>query len=172
MNKTQRIAIDGVLSALAFGLSYIELLIPFDFAIPGIKLGLANLIIVFSLYRLRPQDALVINVVRVVLAGLLFGNFMAFSFSIAGAICSFVIMFVLKQFTDCHVVIISVAGAIAHVCAQMLIGLFYYSSSVIYYYSMYLLIASVITGILLGIIANLLLKYIRLNMIGNNVKEI
>lgn len=154
MSRTKRIALCGMFTALAFGLSYIEMILPLDFAVPGIKLGLANLVILIALYNFRPMDALAINCVRVILAGMLFGNVVALSFSIAGAICSFFVMYLLKRLTGMHIIIVSLFGAITHVLAQLLVGLFYYSPKVIFYYSFFLIISAFVTGIIIGILAN------------------
>lgn len=154
MSRTKRIALCGMFTALAFGLSYIEMILPLDFAVPGIKLGLANLVILIALYKFRPMDALAINCVRVILAGMLFGNVVALSFSIAGAICSFFVMYLLKRLTGMHIIVVSLLGAITHVLAQLLVGLFYYSPKVIFYYSFFLIISAFITGIIIGILAN------------------
>lgn len=154
MSRTKRIALCGMFTALAFGLSYIEMILPLDFAVPGIKLGLANLVILIALYNFRPMDALAINCVRVILAGMLFGNVVALSFSIAGAICSFFVMYLLKRLTGMHIIVVSLLGAITHVLAQLLVGLFYYSPKVIFYYSFFLIISAFITGIIIGILAN------------------
>lgn len=172
MNKTRRIVLCGVMCALAFGLSYVDMLIPFDFAIPGIKLGLANLVIVVALYRLKPMDALLINATRVILAGILFGNITSFSFAMAGAICSFFVMYMLHRLTKLHVVVISILGAIAHVIGQLCVGFFYYPSKAILYYSMFLLVAAFITGAVLGELASVLIKTISSQVIGNNAKEL
>lgn len=154
MSRTKRIALCGMFTALAFGLSYIEMILPLDFAVPGIKLGLANLVILIALYKFRPMDALAINCVRVILVGMLFGNVVALSFSIAGAICSFFVMYLLKRLTGMHIIVVSLLGAITHVLAQLLVGLFYYSPKVIFYYSFFLIISAFITGIIIGILAN------------------
>lgn len=154
MSRTKRIALCGMFTALAFGLSYIEMILPLDFAVPGIKLGLANLVILIALYKFRPMDALAINCVRVILVGMLFGNVVALSFSIAGAICSFFAMYLLKRLTGMHIIVVSLLGAITHVLAQLLVGLFYYSPKVIFYYSFFLIISAFITGIIIGILAN------------------
>jgi len=154
MSRTKRIALCGMFTALAFGLSYIEMILPLDFAVPGIKLGLANLVILIALYNFRPMDALAINCVRVILAGMLFGNVVALSFSITGAICSFFVMYLIKRLTEMHIIVVSLLGAITHVLAQLLVGLFYYSPKVIFYYSFFLIISAFVTGIIIGILAN------------------
>lgn len=161
MSRTKRIALCGMFTALAFGLSYIEMILPLDFAVPGIKLGLANLVILIALYKFRPMDALAINCVRVILAGILFGNVVALSFSIAGAICSFFVMYLLKRLTRMHIIIVSLLGAITHVLAQLLVGLFYYSPKVIFYYSFFLIISAFVTGIIIGTLANRINSYIK-----------
>lgn len=161
MTKAKRIALCGMFTALAFGLSYIEMILPLDFTVPGIKLGLANLVILIALYKLKPMDALAINCVRVILTGILFGNIVAFSFSISGAICSFFVMYLLKRLTGMHIIVVSLLGAITHVFAQMLVGLFYYSPKVIFYYSFFLFVAAFVTGILIGTLANRINSHIK-----------
>ncbi len=83
--KTKSVALTGLLIALALVLSYLESLVPLSFAIPGIKLGLPNLVIVFALYRLRPTVAAAISLLRVLLVALLFGSALSLAYSAAGA---------------------------------------------------------------------------------------
>lgn len=168
MSRTRRIAMAGVLCALAFGLSYIEMLLPFDFAVPGIKLGLANVVVLVALYVLKPADAFAINFARVMLAGLLFGNPMTVSFSVAGAVFSFITMFLLKKYTGRHIIVISLAGAIAHIFGQMCVGMFYYNPRVVIYYCTFLLVAACFTGFLLGFVASRILNVVRTGFEAKN----
>lgn len=161
MSLSRRIAMSGVLCALAFGLSYIELLLPFDFAVPGIKLGLANVVVLVALYILTPTDAITINLVRVLLAGILFGNWMTVSFALGGAVFSFITMYLLKKYTGRHIIVISLSGAIAHIVGQVCVGLLYYNPKVVFYYCSFLLIAACVTGLLLGVIASKIINIVK-----------
>lgn len=161
MKTSERIAMAGVLCALAFGLSYIEMLIPFDFAIPGMKLGLANAVVLVAMYKLKAADALAVNLVRVLLVGILFGNPVALAFSVSGAILSFVVMYLLKKYTGMHITVISIAGALAHIIGQLCVGLIFYNPTVLFYYSMFLLVAACISGLLLGIVAGKIIKSVK-----------
>ncbi|WP_035313619.1 Gx transporter family protein, partial [Clostridium sp. D5] len=91
-----RAAYFGVFTALALIFSYVEMLIPIQFGIPGIKLGLANLLIVIMLYKCGAKEALMLSVVRIVLAGFIFGNMFSIIYSLAGGILSLTVMALLK----------------------------------------------------------------------------
>lgn len=162
MKQTKRVAVGGMMCALAFGLNLIEMTIPLDIAIPGIKLGLANIVVLVALFRLSAADAIVINVIRVLLVGCMFGNLTSIAFALAGAVCSFVIMYVLKN-TGMHIVTISISGALAHIAGQLLVGLILYPPKVILYYSLFLMTAALVTGALLGIVAEGVIHAIRKN---------
>ena len=93
----RRVALDGILVALAMLFSYIETFIPFNFGVPGIKLGLANLIVLLGLTFLPALDVLLISVVRILLSSLLFGNVMSLWYSLAGGLLSFVAMYLASR---------------------------------------------------------------------------
>ena len=105
-----RAAYFGVFTALALIFSYIETLIPIQFGVPGIKLGLANLIIVIVLYKTDWREALLLSVVRIVLAGFIFGNLFSIVYSLAGGILSLAVMTLLKKSERFTVTGISMAG--------------------------------------------------------------
>ena len=92
-----RAAYFGVLTALALIFSYIETLIPIQFGVPGIKLGLANLIIVIVLYKTDWREALLLSVVRIIIAGFIFGNLFSIVYSLAGGVLSLAVMALLKR---------------------------------------------------------------------------
>ena len=104
----------GVFLALALVLSYVESLIPFYFGVPGMKLGLTNVIVLILLYLYGPADALIISVTRVILAGFLFGNAFSIIYSLAGALFSFVVMALLKRTKKFQSVTVSAVGGICH----------------------------------------------------------
>ena len=94
---SKRVAKCGLLIALAMVFSYVEVLIPFNFGIPGIKLGLANLIVVVGFYSMKTTDVIAVSLVRIFLSGLLFGNLMSILYSLSGGILSIIVMLLLKR---------------------------------------------------------------------------
>ncbi len=153
-----RVAHFGVYTALALIFSYVETLIPINFGIPGVKLGLANLIIVVALYKMNLKEAYILSVVRVVLAGFIFANLFSIIYSLAGGLLSLTVMAVLKKSNQFSTVGISMAGGVFHNVGQLLMAIIVLESFNIAYYFPVLLISGVLTGLLIGIIANEMLK--------------
>ena len=114
----------GLLLALALILSYVEVLIPFQPGIPGIKLGLANLAVVLCLYLLGWKDALLLTIVKALLSGLLFGNLFMILYSLTGAIISAFAMILLQKNGGFHLPAVSAAGGVAHNMGQLLVAFF------------------------------------------------
>ena len=161
MNKSKAIAFTGVCTALALILAYVEILIPPIFpAVPGIKMGLPNIIIVFLLYRRSPISAIVVSLLRTILVTMLFGNAMAFMYSLAGSILSLFIMILLRKFNFLSVVGVSVAGAIAHNIGQILMAMLLLDTTEIAYYLVVLAITGTIAGVFIGLSGALLIKRI------------
>ena len=156
-----RAAYFGVFTALALIFSYIETLIPIQFGVPGIKLGLANLIIVIVLYRTGWREALLLSVVRVVLAGFIFGNLFSIVYSLAGGILSLAVMALLKKTERFSVIGISIAGGVCHNIGQLIVAMVVVETYQVGYYLPVLLIAGVITGAVIGAVAGEILKRIR-----------
>lgn len=158
---TKRIAKLSMLLSISVVLGLIESLIPMNGIAPGIKLGLANIVIVFSIYELSFKDALYISILRVILIGILrTGLFsISFFFSLSGALFSLGSMFLAKKFTNMSIVGVSVIGAIFHSIGQILIGCIFLSNISIIYYLPILLISSIITGIIVGGISDKIIKY-------------
>lgn len=150
--KTKKVAFLGVFLALALILSYVESLIPFYFGIPGVKLGLTNLIVVVMLYLCGIKEAFGISMLRIILAGFLFGNMFSILYSAAGGLLSFLVMYLLKRTKKLHVVSVSVAGGVSHNVGQLLIAAFVVESYNIFYYMPVLILAGVLTGFLIGIL--------------------
>ena len=105
-----RVAYFGVFTALALIFSYVETLIPINFGIPGVKLGLANLVIVIALYKMKLTEVYLLSVVRVLLSGFIFGNYFSIIYSLAGGLLSLTVMALLKKSKGFSVMGISVAG--------------------------------------------------------------
>jgi heptaprenyl diphosphate synthase len=157
-NRTQRLALLGLLTALALIASYIEMLIPIPIGIPGVKLGLANLIIVWALYTVRARDALLINLMRIFLVGFLFGNLSMILYSLAGTLLSFFCMYFMKKSKLFSVQGVSVVGGVMHNVGQLLVAMAVLETKSLLYYGPVLLIAGVVTGLLIGIVAGEVLK--------------
>ena len=148
-----KVAYMGVFLALALILSYVESLIPFYFGIPGVKLGLANLIVVIMLYAVGAKEAFAISMLRILLSGFLFGNLFSILYSFAGGILSFLVMWLVKRTGKFHVMSVSICGGITHNIGQILVASVIVETYSIFYYIPVLLIAGLITGMLIGVIA-------------------
>ena len=158
--KSRRIALIGLLIALALVLSYLESLIPLSFAIPGIKLGLPNLVIVFALYRLRWPTAAAISLLRVLLVALLFGSALSLAYSAAGAAFSLLVMCLLKRSGRFGCTGVSVAGAVAHNLAQIAAAALLLETSSLAWYFPVLCLSGTLAGICIGLLSALLVKRI------------
>lgn len=154
----KKIARLAVLIALALALSAIERLIPAPIAVPGIKLGLANLVTVLALYLLGSREALTVSVLRVVLAGFLFGSFSSILYALSGALVSFGVMALLKRTGAFSVVGVSVAGGVFHNIAQILIAAAIVRTLELSYYLPILMLSGVVTGLFIGIVSNLMIR--------------
>lgn len=156
--KTKDITIIGILTAMSVVIAIIESYFTFalDF-IPGLKLGLANIVIIFALYKYNFKTALIISLVRVFIVALVRTGFgLNFFFSLLGAIFSIIAMTLARK-TKLSIIGISVIGSISHSIGQVLIGMFLLNNSNVIYYLPYLLLFSIPTGIIIGIIAKKLL---------------
>lgn len=150
--RSKKIAFLGVFIALALICSYVESLIPFYFGIPGVKLGLANIVVVIMLYTIGEKEAFAVSMLRIVLAGFLFGNLFSILYSLAGGLLSFLVMYLIKKFGLLGVVPVSVCGGISHNIGQIVVAAFVVENYNIFYYIPVLLIAGTITGFLIGIV--------------------
>ena len=162
MRLKDRAAYFGVFTALALIFSYIETLIPIQFGVPGVKLGLANLIIVIALFKTDWREALLLSVVRIILAGFIFGNLFGIIYSLAGGILSLAVMALLKKRADrLSVVGVSMAGGVCHNIGQLIVAMIVVETYQVGYYLPVLLIAGLITGTVIGVVAGEVLKRIR-----------
>ena len=156
-----RAAYFGVFTALALILSYVEMLIPINFGIPGAKLGLANLIIVIGLYKTDWKEALLLSVTMIVLAGFIFGNMFSILYSLAGGILSLAVQAVLKKQGSFSVAGVSIAGGVSHNIGQLIVAMIVVETYQVGYYLPVLLISGLLTGLLIGVISGEVLKRIR-----------
>lgn len=153
-----RVAYFGVFTALALIFSYVETLIPVNLGIPGVKLGLANLIIVVALYKMRLSEAYLLSVVRVLLAGFIFGNFFSIIYSLAGGLLSLTVMALLKKWGGFSLQGISIAGGVFHNIGQLIVAAVVVETFSVTYYFPVLLVAGLLTGLVIGIVAEMMLK--------------
>lgn len=166
--KTFRLSLIAMLAALAFALSFLESLIPFQPGLPGIKPGFANLVIVFALYRMNARSAFTINLVRILLSGLLFSGLFGILYSIAGAAASLAVMTVLLAIEKKRenrgkmplfsILGISMAGGVFHNLGQLLVAIVLLSSLNLVYYLPVMILSGIVTGIINGVIAQKLLE--------------
>ena len=155
---TKKWTMTALLAALALIFSYIEVLIPFSPAIPGIKLGIANLAVIVALYHMGLKYAITINVVRIFIAGLLFSGVFGIIYSLAGAILSMTVMVLLKKTGLFSVAGVSMAGGVAHNLGQILAAAFLVSNLSIFIYFPVLIFSGLISGALIGIVAYIILE--------------
>lgn len=156
--KSKKIAFIGLTLALAMILSFVESRIPPLVAIPGIKIGLPNLVIVFLLYRVGWKEAALVNVLRVVLVSVLFGNAQTFVFGIVGASVSLVGMTLLKKTDWFSCVAVSIAGGILHNVGQIVTACFWTETAQIAFYLPVLLASGTVAGAVIGLVSGLLVK--------------
>ena len=159
--KGARLASFGVFVALALIFSYIETLIPFQIGIPGVKLGLANLVIVIALYRMPVGEEYLLSGVRVVLTGFLFGNLMSILYSLAGGILSLTVMWGMKRIRSVSILGVSIAGGVFHNIGQLLAAALMVETYGVFSYLPVLLISGLLTGFVIGLAAGEMLKRIR-----------
>nr|WP_202031217.1 Gx transporter family protein [Dorea phocaeensis] len=146
---------------MALIFSYVETLIPISFGIPGVKLGLANLIIVIALYKMRLSEAYLLSVVRVVLSGFIFGNYFSIIYSLAGGLLSLTAMACLKKNDGFSVMGVSVAGGVCHNIGQLIVAMLVVETFSVAYYVPVLLVAGVATGLVIGLVANGMIRRLK-----------
>lgn len=159
--KTKKVAVYGLLVALAFIFSYIDSLIPMPFAIPGMKLGLANLVVIAALYTLGPKQAFILSIIRIILVGFTFRDPSTLAFSIAGGFLSWMLMSIFKWLKTFSMTGVSIIGGVAHNLGQILVAMVYLDNGYLIYYFPALLISGVVTGTLIGILGSLVVKRLK-----------
>ena len=158
--RSKKLTVLALLTALSMILSYIEGLLPAFVAIPGIKVGLANLAVVLALYRLGWREAICVSLVRVLCLSLLFGNAASLAYSIAGAALSLGGMVILKKTMRFSPLSVSVTGGVLHNMGQLLMACVLLSTTALRYYLPFLLLGGILAGIVIGVISAILLKRI------------
>jgi len=157
--QTRKIALLGVLTSVASVLSYLEAMLPpISTAVPGIKMGLPNIIIIFLLYKFGLKEAIIVSLIRVFIVSLLFGNVMTLAYSVAGAVLSLALMTLFKKLNLFSAIGVSIIGGISHNLGQILVAIFLFDTIQIGYYMIVLAITGTIAGVLIGIISSILVK--------------
>ena len=158
MSSQNKIALRGVMVALAMIFSYIESLVPYP--IPGIKLGLTNIVVLFALYKMGAKDAIAINFVRIVLVGLTFGNLFSLTYSLAGGMLSAAVMIVMKKTDKFSVNAVSVAGGIMHNVGQIAVAMFVLQTKAIAFYLPFLWVSGIGAGVIVGLVGKIVIERI------------
>lgn len=157
----------ALLTAVAVVLGYIERLIPMPGSIPGIKLGLANTVLLYAIYLLDAKSAFVLMVLKVGLSGLLYGGVSAMMFSFGGGLCSLVMMLLVKKLGGVSIIGVSVVGAVFHNVGQTAVAAFMVNTAALMGYVPFLLVAAVVTGVLTGIAAKYAIQGLKASGLEN-----
>lgn len=163
--NTKRLVTLALCTAVAMILSYLESLIPLSFAVPGIKIGFANIAVIFVLYRFGWKEASIVSLLRIVWLALLFGNAMTLIYSVCGAVLSLTGMILLKRLQKFSEVGVSVAGGILHNAGQITAAMVLMDTAQIVYYLPVLAISGTIAGVVIGVVAAILIKRVPANKI-------
>ena len=156
--KSKRIAYIGLLIALAFVFSYVEFLLPISLGIPGVKLGLANLVILVCFYRIGEKEAGILSLIRVLLVGFTFANMAMMLYSLAGALLSFLAMYLAKRTSRLSITGVSVLGAVFHNIGQIIMAMLLLRSNAILSYLPVLMVTGVVAGIVIGLVGAALVR--------------
>ena len=158
--KAKRVTVMAMCIALALILSYVESQIPSP-GVPGVKLGLANLVVVFALYRLGWKEAVGISLLRVFLVALLFGHAASLAYSASGAVLSLAGMILLKRSDKLSCVAVSVIGGVLHNAGQILMAWALMGANVVWYLPV-LILSGTVAGVVIGVVSAILVKRIKL----------
>lgn len=161
-SKVKETVYISMFTLVALGLSYLESLIPPLTAVPGIKIGLANIAVIFTLYKFNFKSASTVSLMRVFISFLLFGSVLSLAYSFAGALVSIIVMAIMKRSEKFSTVGVSVAGAISHNAAQIITAAVILGTSEIIFYLPVLVISAVISGIFIGVAGAVLVSKVKM----------
>lgn len=154
--RTKSLAAVALLISVSFVLSWLEIILSIPMIYPGIKIGLANIAIVFAIYYCSPLDAFYVLIGRLVLCTLLFGNAASFIYSASGGILSYIVMCVFRRLFSKHIEFVSIVGGVFHNIGQLIAACFV-MHTVLLYYAPYLVIGGIIAGAFIGIVVKRIL---------------
>lgn len=160
-STAQKVARVALLASLALIFSYVEAIIPYNPGIPGVKLGIANIVTVIALYKYGWKDAAAVSVIRIVIAGFLFNGMFGMLYALAGAFVSFVGMAMLKKTNLFSIIGVSMAGGVLHNLGQLLVAAAIIEDLRMFFYFPVLLFSGIASGIAIGIAAMLILKRLK-----------
>lgn len=152
----------ALLVALAMTLSWLESLLVFPGLLPGMKVGLTNLVVLFALYRMKLRDAVCISLVRVLLVSMTFGNAYSFAYSLAGAVLSLAVMAGLKKLDKFSILGVSIAGGVCHNAGQLAVAVAVLGTARLGWYFPVLLFSGTAAGVVIGIAGGLIVERIKL----------
>lgn len=158
---SKKTSLYGMLLALAMILSYVEALIPINIGVPGVKLGLPNIVTVIGMYSLGPIPTLIISFLRIILVSFMFGNTMTLAYSLAGFGLSFLTMLILLKIGGFHMTVVSVTGGVMHNVGQLAAAVLLLHSEILFLYLPVLMIAGVAAGAVIGLVSGLITDRIR-----------
>lgn len=156
------VALYGMFVSVSLVLSYIEAIIPINLPVPGMKLGLANIVIIWVLYSMGIKAAAIVSLVRVILAGFMFGNMYSIIFSMAGALLSLITMYFLKRIKAFSIIGVSIAGGVMHNAGQIIVSMIVLENVRMAYYFPALMISGVVAGIAIGLLGGILYRKIKI----------
>ncbi len=160
--RTKKIAYLSLMAALAMILSYVESMFPPLYsAVPGIKMGLPNIVIIFALYRFGLKEAAAVSAVRLVTVAMLFGTPLTFAYSLAGAVLSLSLMALFKRLDIFSTMGVSIIGGVMHNLGQIIVAIIVMETAEIGYYMIVLAITGTLSGAFIGLLGALLLKYMK-----------
>ena len=160
--KTKKLTVMALTTAVAVILSFVESQIPAFVAVPGVKVGLANIAVVFALYRMGWKEAAAISLVRVVMVSMLFGSIASLFYSLAGAVLSLAGMGLLKKTGRFTEIMVSVTGGILHNIGQIAMACLILETAALRYYLPFLLVSGIIAGVVVGLVSAVLVQRVKL----------
>ena len=160
--KTKKLTVMALTTAVAMILSFVESQIPAFVAVPGVKVGLANIAVVFALYRLGWKEAVAVSLVRVVLVSMLFGSIASLFYSLAGAVLSLSGMGLMKRMGRFTEIMVSVTGGILHNIGQIAMACLILETAALRYYLPFLLISGIVAGVVVGLVSAVLVQRVKL----------
>ena len=162
--KSSKITQCAILSALAIVFGYIEMLIPLPVALPGVKWGLGNIVVLVAIYILGKKSAFFIMLIKVITSSLLFSAPSVFIYSLFGGIFSFILMTVLKKY-NFHIITVSIGGGIFHNIGQILCASIMMRTITVFSYLPILVLCGAVSAVVTGICADLIMKRIKKGMV-------
>ena len=161
-NNAKKVALLGLMTSVALILSYFEAILPPIWsAVPGIKMGLPNIVMVFLLYRFGVKECDMVSFVRIFIVAVHYGNFMTLAYSVAGAALSIIFMALCKKSNLFSVVGTSIVGGVAHNLGQIIVAIFLFKTVQLGYYMIVLAISGTVAGVAIGLAGAFLLNRLR-----------